>query len=121
MTAANTVWFTILIVLCTAGAVLADEGIVERTDVCRKGTLIIKTSDGTYVAAYQEAMADEDHNPWSNDANPPCSFFAGEHVYGDLGGAGAVTLTDSRGRKCDYVIEGSGDSMQDAEQILGCE
>ena len=121
MTASNTLWITILLVLCTAGAVLADEGVVERTDVCRKGTIVIKTSDGGYVAADQETMADEDHSPWSNDENPPCSFFAGEHVSGDLGGVGSVTLTNSTGRECDYVIEGSGDSMQDAEQALGCE
>ncbi len=121
MTAAKALWFAILMIFFTAGAVLADDGIVERTDVCRKGTIVIKTSDGGYVAADQETMADEDHNPWSNDENPPCSFFVGEHVSGDLSGVGPVTLTNSSGRECDYVIEGSGDSMQDAEQALGCE
>jgi hypothetical protein len=121
MTAAHTAWLTLLLVLFTTGAVLAEEGIVVRTDVCRKGTIVIKTRDGGYVAAYQETMAEEDHSPWSNDENPPCSFFAGEHVSGDLSGAGPVTLTDVRGRECDYVIEGSGDTLQDAEQILGCE
>ena len=121
MSTTKVLWFALLMIFFATGTVLADEGIVERTDACRKGTIVIKTSDGFYVAAYQETMADEDHNPWSNDANPPCAFFAGEHVYGDLNGAGPVTLTDGRGRECDYVIEGSGDSMQDAEQILGCE
>ena len=121
MSTANALWFAILLIFFTTGNVLADEGTVERTDVCRKGTIVIKTSDGGYVAAYQETMADEDHDPWSNDGSPPCSFFAGEHVSGDLSGVGPVTLTDSRGRACDYVIEGSGDTMQDAEQILGCE
>jgi hypothetical protein len=117
----KTIWFTMAVILFAAGPVLADDGIVERTDVCRKGTIIIKTSDGVYVAAYQESMADEDHSPWSGNQNPPCSFFAGETVKGDLGGVGTVTLTNSSGRECDYVIEGSGDTMQDAEQMLGCE
>jgi hypothetical protein len=36
-------------------------------------------------------------------------------------GYGTVTLTNSGGEACDDVIEGSGFSMQDAEQILGCE
>ena len=121
MTSAKTVWLTMAVILFAAGAVLADEGVVERTDVCRKGTLIIKTSDGSYVAAYQEAMAYENHSPWSGNKNPPCSFFAGETVQGDLGGVGTVTLTNSSGRECDYVIEGSGDTMQDATQMLGCE
>jgi hypothetical protein len=117
----HTVWFGILVVLVIAGPALADDGVVERTDVCRKGTLIIKTADDTYVAAYQAGMANEDHSPWSDNENPSCSFFAGERVNGDLSGYGTVTLTNSSGRACDYVIEGSGFSMQDAEQILGCE
>jgi hypothetical protein len=121
MKTAKTIWFTIAVIFFTAGPVLADDGIVERTDVCRKGTLIIKTNDGSYVAAYQETMADEDHSPWSGNENPPCSFFAGEVVQGDLGAVGPVTLTNSSGRECEYEIEGSGDTMQDAEQILGCE
>jgi hypothetical protein len=121
MTSAKTVWFTMAVILFAAGTILAEDGIVERTDVCRKGTLIIRTSDGSYVAAYQETMADEDHSPWSGNKNPPCSFFAGEAVQGDLGSVGPVTLASSSGRECDYVIEGSGDTMQDAEQSLGCE
>jgi len=121
MKTAKTIWFTIAVILFAAGTVLAEEGIVERTDVCRKGTIVIKTTDGEYVAADQETMADEDHSPWSGDKNPPCSFFAGEAVQGDLSGVGTVTLTNSSGRECNYVIEGSGDTMQDAEQILGCE
>ena len=121
MTIAKTIWFAIAVILFAAGSVLADDGIVERSDVCRKGTLIIKTNDGSYVAAYQETMADEDHSPWSGNKNPPCSFFAGETVQGDLGAVGTVTLTNSTGMQCDYVIEGSGDTMQEAVQILGCE
>lgn len=121
MIAANTLWLVSLMLFFTVGSVLADGGVVERTDVCRKGTLIIKTTDGEYVAAYQENMAEEDHSPWSDNEDPPCAFFAGDQVSGDLGGAGTTTLTNSSGKECDYVIEGSGFSMQDAEQILGCE
>jgi len=117
----HTVWFSMLLVLMIVGYALADEGVVERTDACRKGTLIIKTADDTYVAAYQADMANEDHSPWSDNENPPCSFVAGETVLGELSGYGTVTLTNSGGAACDYVIEGSGFSMQDAEQILGCE
>ena len=47
--------------------------------------------------------------------------FGGERVNGDLSRYGTVTLTNSSGRACDDVIEGSGFSMQDAVQILGCE
>jgi hypothetical protein len=121
MIAKKSLWSGILAILFAAGAVLADEGVVERIDVCRKGTLIIRTADNLYVAAYQETMAGEDHSPWSGDKNPPCSFFAGEPVQGDLSGVGPVILTNSSGRECNYVIEGSGDTLQDAEQILGCE
>ena len=121
MNAVKIVWLTIVMVLFTAGVVLADEGVVERTDVCRKGTLIIKTTDDTYVAAIQEGIDTFDHTPWNNDNNPSCAFFAGDRVQGDLSGVGTVTLTNSSGKTCDYVIEGSGFSMQDAEQILGCE
>jgi hypothetical protein len=110
-----------LAVLVTAGYAPADEGVVERTDVCRKGALIIKTADDIYVAAYQEDMAGESHSPWSDNENPPYAFFAGNRVFGDLSGYGTVTLTSSGGEACDYVIEGSGFSMQDAEQVLGCE
>ena len=81
MTGSNTQWITILLVLCTTGAVFADEGVVERTDVCRKGTIVIKTSDGGYVAAYQETMADEDHTPWSNNENPPLLLFLRGNTY----------------------------------------
>jgi len=104
-----------------AGAALADEGIVERTAACRKGTLIIRTTGNVVVAAYQEAMADEDHSPWSDNENPPCAFSAGQQVTGDLGSVGTVTLTNSSGPESDYEIEGSGDTLQDAEQNLGCE
>jgi len=65
-------------------------------------------------------MADEDHSPWSGNEDPPCGFSAGERVSGDLSGVGAVTLTNDSSKECDYVIEGSGFTMQDAEQILGC-
>ena len=121
MTAANALWTAILMAFFTVGSVLADEGVVERTDVCRKGTIVIKTTDGMYVAAYQEDMAEEDHAPWSDNESPPCGFSAGELISGDLGSPGTTTLTNSSGRVCDYVIEGSGFTMQDAEQILGCE
>ena len=121
MTSSKTIWITILVFFFMTGAVQADDGVVERADVCRKGTIIIKTTDGEYVAAYQEAMANEDHSPWSDNEDPPCAFYAGERVSGDLGGAGTTTLTNSSGKTCDYVIEGSGFTMQDAEQILGCE
>ena len=66
-------------------------------------------------------MADEDHNPGSDNEDPPCGFSAGERISGDLGNPGTTTLTNSNGKECDYVIEGSGFTMQDAEQILGCE
>ena len=66
-------------------------------------------------------MANGDHSAWSDDEDPPCEFFAGDRVSGDLGGPGTTTLTNSSGKECNYVIEGSGDTMQDAEQILGCE
>ena len=103
------------------GRSLADEGVVQRTNVCRKGTLIIKTTDDEYVAAIQEGLDTFDHTPWTDDNNPRCAFFAGDRVQGDLSGAGTVTLTNSSGKACDYVIEGSGFSMQDAVEILGCE
>jgi hypothetical protein len=112
---------TVLMTVFAAGTVLADEGVVERTNVCRTGTLIIKTTDDTYVAAIQEGLDTFDHTPWTDDDNPRCAFFAGDSVQGDLSGAGTVTLTNGSGKACDYVIEGSGFSMQDAEQILGCE
>ena len=115
------IWLGILVVFTFAGPALADEGVVERADVCRKGKVIIKTADDMYVAAYQADMAGEDHSPWSDNENPPCSFSPGERVDGDFSGYGTVTLKNSSGRECDYVIEGSGFSMQDAEQILGCE
>jgi hypothetical protein len=121
MNTVNIVWLTIVMAVFTAGAVLADEGVVERTNVCRKGTLIIKTTDNEYVAAIQEGLEGEDVSPWTDNDNPVCAFFAGDRVHGDLSGVGTVTLTNSSGKACDYVIEGSGDSMQDAEQILGCE
>jgi len=41
----HTGWLGILVVLMLAGPARADEGVVERTDVCRKGTVIIKTAD----------------------------------------------------------------------------
>jgi hypothetical protein len=94
---------------------------VERTNVCRKGTLIIKTNDETYIAAIQEGLDTFDPPPVTDNDNPRCAFFAGDRVQGDLSGVGTVTLTNSSGKACAYVIEGSGDSMQDAEQILGCE
>ena len=115
------VWGCIVMPLMLAGPAWADEGVVERTDVCRKGTLIIKTTDDMYVAATQADVDDLDPTPWSDDSEPKCSFFAGEKVNGDLSGYGTVTLRNSSGRECDYVIEGSGFSMQDAVQILGCE
>ena len=115
------VFLILLLAFVFIGSVQADDGVVVRTDVCRKGTIIIKTTDGEYVAAYQEAMAEEDHSPWSDNQDPPCAFYAGERVSGDLGGAGTTTLTNSSGKQCDYEIEGSGFTMQDAEQILGCE
>ncbi len=115
------VWLGILVVLMPVGPALADDGVVERTDVCRKGTVIIKTDDDMYVAAYQAGMVSEDHSPWADNESQPCSFFTGERVNGDLSGYGTVMLRNSSGRECEYVIEGSGFSMQDAVQILGCE
>ena len=49
-------------------------------------------------------MADEDHSHWSGNEDPPCAFFAGERISGDLSGIGAVTLTNDSGKECDYVI-----------------
>jgi len=100
---------------------LADEGVVQRTNVCRKGTIVIKTTNDEYVAAIQEGLDNLYQTPWTDNDNPGCVFFAGDRVHGDFGGVGTVTLTNSSGEACDYVIEGSGFSMQDAEQILGCE
>lgn len=117
----NAMAVTILAFLCMAGPALADEGVVERTNVCRKGTLIIKTTDDMFVAATQAGIDEFNQTPWSDDSEPKCSFFAGESVSGDLGSAGTVTLANTSGKSCDYVIEGSGFSMQDAEQMLGCE
>jgi hypothetical protein len=119
--AVNAIWIAILIFFFAVGPVLADEGIVERADVCHKGSIIIKTTDDVYVAAIQAGLDDVDQTPWSDDSEPKCSFFAGERVHGDLSGAGTVTLTNSSGRACDYLIQGSGTSLQDAEQALGCE
>ena len=121
MNAVKIVWLTIVAAIFTAGAVLADDGVVKRTNVCRKGTHIIKTADDEYVAAIQEGVDTFDHTLWNEDNNPSCSFIAGDRVQGDLGGVGTVTLTNNSGKVCDYVIEGSGFSMQDAVQILGCE
>ena len=120
MHAVNMAWATILVAVLMAGPVLADEGVVERTNVCRKGTLIIKTTDDEYVAVIQEGIDTADNSPWTDNDNPKCSFFSGDRVQGDLGGAGTVTLTNSSGKACDYVIQGSGASMQTAEEILGC-
>jgi len=121
MIAKKSLWFAILTVFFAAGAAMADEGVVARIDVCRKGTLIIRTSANLYLAAYQATMAHEDHNPWSHNKNPPCTFPVGERLSGDLNRVGTVTLTNSSGRQCDFVIEGTGDTVPDAEQILGCE
>jgi len=118
---ANMARATILVAVFMVGPVLADEGVVERTNVCRKGTLIIKTTADEYVAAIQEGIDTADNSPWTDNDNPGCAFLTGDRVQGDLGGAGTVTLTNSSGKACDYVIQGSGFSMQDAEQILGCE
>ena len=109
------------VILLTAGSAMADEGVVERTDVCQKGTLIIKTADNAYVAATRDDTGSEDLGPSADDGTPRCAFYTGDRVRGDLSGAGPVTLTNSSGTACDYVIEGSGFTMQDAEQILGCE
>jgi hypothetical protein len=117
----NAVCFSTLVVHMITGYAVADEGVVERTNVCRKGTLIIKTADDMYVAATQAGVDDLDPTPWSDDSEPQCAFFAGERVNGDLSGYGTVTLINSSGKECDYVIEGSGFSMQDAVQMLGCE
>jgi len=119
--AVYTVWLVILATFGTARSVLADEGVVERTNVCHKGTIIIKTSDDEYVAAIQEGIDTIDDTPWTENDTPRCSFYLGDRVHGDLSGVGTVTLTNSSGKACDYVIQGSGFSMQDAEQALGCE
>lgn len=121
MNAVKIVWCTIMVAVLAAGPVLADEGVVQRTNVCRKGTLVIKTVDNEFVAAIQEGLDNVDQTPWTDNNNPRCAFFAGDRVQGDLNGAGTVTLTNSSGKACDYVIEGSGFSMQDAVEILDCE
>jgi hypothetical protein len=109
------------VVLFAAGSAMADEGVVERTDVCHKGTLIIKTADNAYVAATRNDSDNENFGPSADNDTPRCAFYSGDRVRGDLSGAGIVTLTNSSGTACDYVIQGSGFTMQDAEQILGCE
>lgn len=43
--AVNIVWLSLLVAGFTAGSVRADEGAVARTNVCHKGTIIIKTTD----------------------------------------------------------------------------
>lgn len=73
------------------------------------------------MAAIQQGIDTIADTPWTENDTPRCSFFAGDRVHGDLSGAGTVTPTNSGGKACDDVIEGSGFSMQDAVQILGCE
>ena len=52
--AANILWGTLLVAIFAVGPVLADEGIVQRTNLCRKGTIVIKTNGNEYVAAVRE-------------------------------------------------------------------
>ena len=49
---------------------------------------------------------------------PAAPLFAGDRVYGTLRITGTRTPTNSSGKTCDYVIEGSGFTVQDAEQDL---
>lgn len=120
MNAATILWATLLVAIFAAGPVLADEGVVQRTNLCRKGTIVIKTNGNEYVAAVREGMGSKRDTPWRDSKTSRCAFFPGDRVVGDLTGFGTTTLTNSTGQECDYEIEGHGYSMQTAEEILGC-
>ena len=112
----------LIVLMPVNGVTLAysGEAVVLRTNICRKGTLIMKTTESEYVAAVQEAIGSRYDGPWADTRRPKCSFFPGEKIYGDVNSVGTVSLTNTSGKECRYIIEGSGYSMQDVEEILGC-